>query len=365
MVRLIFLFYIRLLMVLKNAIVIAILLVFSSAFGQEKQEKAVQLQLLPSVFHTPETSWGAGVILLGYHTPKDSMTRKSNVQVFLDATLMKQVSFQSDFNIHTTKNKYFIRGSHDLSKFPEFYFGIGNNNDVNHHCLVNIAFFDVKTDVYKSFKKHRYLGVKFHHQNLAQIDKPIEQDGLSIDDMGYVSTGMGLGFLVDKRNNMLNPTEGHYLETKAMRYIDHTHMTGGFYNFMVDARYYKTFNKMTLNTNLYAVNNTGTVPFRMMPGIGGARFLRGYYAGRFRDNNMTLLQAEVRRLVFWRIGIAAFSGIGQVYAKSSEFGLNRFHYNYGGGLRFQIHKNSSANIRIDYGRTKDSDGFYVVFGECF
>ena len=80
---------------------------------------------------------------------------------------------------------------------------------------------------------------------------------------------------------------------------------------------------------------------------------------------MALLQAEVRRPIFWRIGIAAFSGIGQVYAKSSEFGLNRFHYNYGGGLRFQIHKNSSANIRIDYGRTKDSDGFYIVFGECF
>jgi len=106
-----------------------LLLVFTSVFGQEEKEKSLQLQLLPSVFHTPETSWGLGAILLGYHTPKDSLTRKSNVQLFLDATLMKQMSFQSDFNIFTAKNKYFIRGSHDLSKFPEFYFGIGNNNE--------------------------------------------------------------------------------------------------------------------------------------------------------------------------------------------------------------------------------------------
>jgi outer membrane protein assembly factor BamA len=352
-------------MVLKNTIFALLLLVFTSVFGQEGKEKPLQLQMLPSIFHTPETSWGMGAILLGYHTPKDSLTRKSNVQLFLDATLMKQMSFQSDFNIYTAKNKYFIRGSHDLSKFPEFYFGIGNNNEWSDHCLINIAYFDVKTDVYKSFKKQRYLGVKIHHQNLAQIDKPIEQAGLSIDDMGYISTGLGLGFLVDKRNNMLNPTEGHYLETKAMKYFDHTHMTGGFNNFMVDARYYKTIKKTAINSNLYVVKNTGTVPFRLMPGIGGARFLRGYYAGRFRDKNMALFQAEVRRPIFWRIGIAAFSGIGQVYANSNEFGINRFHYNYGGGLRFQIHKNSSANIRIDYGRTKDSDGFYIVYGECF
>ncbi len=352
-------------MVLKNTAFALLLLVFSSVVGQEGKGKSLQLQMLPSIFHTPETSWGMGAILLGYHSPKDSLTRKSNLQLFLDATLLKQMSFQSDFNIFTAKNKYFIRGSHDLSKFPEFYFGIGNSNELSDHCLINIAYFDLKVDVYRKYKKQTYFGVKFHHQNLAQIDKPIEQAGLSINDMGYVSTGLGMGFLKDKRNNMLNPTEGHYLETKLMKYFDHTHMTGGFMNFMVDARYYKSFKKTTLNTNLYAVNNAGTVPFRMMPGIGGARFLRGYYAGRYRDNNMALFQAEVRRPIFWRIGIAAFSGIGQVYAKSSEFGINRFHYNYGGGLRFQIHKNSSANIRIDYGRTKDSDGFYIVFGECF
>jgi hypothetical protein len=156
-------------MVTKNTIIALLLLVFSSAFGQVEKKKSLQLQLLPSIFHTPETSWGMGAILLGYHTPKDSITRKSNVQLFLDATLMKQVSFQSDFNIYTAKNNYFIRGSHDLSKFPEFYFGIGNSNEWSDHCLINIAYFDVKTDVYKSFKKQRYLGVKIHHQNLAKL----------------------------------------------------------------------------------------------------------------------------------------------------------------------------------------------------
>ena len=62
---------------------------------------------------------------------------------------------------------------------------------------------------------------------------------------------------------------------------------------------------------------------------------------------------------------AAFAGIGQVYKETMDFHLNQFHYNYGGGIRFQIHKESQANIRFDYGRTKDSHGFYIVFGECF
>ncbi|PCJ66013.1 MAG: hypothetical protein COA58_08020 [Bacteroidetes bacterium] len=323
------------------------------------------MQPLPSLFHTPETNWGIGATLLGFYTPKDSTTRKSNAQIFVDVTQKGQASFQSDFNIFTPENKFYIRGSHDLSKFPEFYFGIGNNSKKEDYCLIKIMYLDVNVALYSRLKENFYLGATVHHQTLGKIDKPIDQENFYIDNMGYSSTGVGIGILVDKRNNILNPSSGHFLETKFTKYSDQTHMTSGFFNHTLDLRYYKTFNKLVLNSNLYTVHNKGIVPFRMMPYIGGPRFLRGFYAGRFRDNNLSILQAEVRRHVFWRIGVAAFSGVGQVYSNGMEFELNRFHYNYGAGLRFQINKDSPANIRIDYGRTMDSHGFYIVFGECF
>lgn len=337
-----------------------------AAFAQQKDStKRVRIVPLPSIFFTPETSWGFGATVLGFYTHKDTSTRKSNGQLFIDFTLMKQASFQSDFNIFTKKNDFYIKGSHDLSKFPEFFFGIGNRNQRDDHCLINISYFDAKLALYRQLRPDVYLGTIFHHQNLSSLDKNIEQRDFSIGEMGYTSTATGIGLLVDKRNNILNPSKGYYFETKISKYFDGSHMTKGFKSHTLDARYYHTFDKLILNTNLYTVHNTGIVPFRMMPFLGGPRFMRGYYAGRFRDNNLSFVQAEVRRKLFWRIGVAAFSGTGQVYNDISEFSTDRFHFNYGGGLRFQLHKDSPANIRFDYGRTRDSHGFYIVFGECF
>lgn len=327
--------------------------------------KRFSLQPLPSIFHTPETSWGFGATVLGFYKPKDTVTRKSNAQVFIDFTLRQQASFQSDFNLFSKRNRFYLQGSHDLSRFPEFFFGIGNSNSEDDHCLINISYFDAKLALYNQLLHDFYVGTLLHHQNLQSVDKPIEQHDFSINEMGYSSTGTGLGLLLDKRNHLLNPSKGYYLETKFTKYFDGSHMTKGFNSHTLDARYYHTFNKLILNTNLYTVHNSGTVPFRMMPFLGGPRFMRGYYAGRFRDNNLTFLQAEVRRNIFWRIGVAAFSGMGQVYNTIEEFNTDRFHFNYGAGLRFQINKHSPANIRLDYGRTIDSHGFYIVFGECF
>jgi outer membrane protein assembly factor BamA len=338
----------------------------ANAQSSKDSVKRVRIQPLPSVFHTPETSWGFGATVLGFINPKDTSTRKSNAQLFLDFTLNRQASFQSDFNIFTKKNTWYIKGSHDLSKFPEFYFGIGNENPKDGHCLIDITYFDGKVTFFKKLTGQLYAGPTFHHQQLQHINKPIIQDGFAIDNMGYMSTGFGVSALIDNRNNLLCPSEGYYLETKIQRYFDQSHSTSGFTNQQIDLRYYHTFkHDIVLNTNLYSVHNQGIVPFRMMPFIGGPRFLRGYYAGRFRDNNLSLIQGEVRKTVFWRVGVAAFSGVAQVYSMPSEFQVNKFHYNYGAGLRFQLHKDSPANIRVDYGRTADSHGFYVVFGECF
>jgi hypothetical protein len=44
-------------------------------------------------------------------------------------------------------------------------------------------------------------------------------------------------------------------------------------------------------------------------------------------------------------------------------------YNYkwaaGGGLRFNLNKEDPTNIRIDYGVEKNTNGFYLQFGEVF
>ena len=343
--------------------VILLCLIFNAT--AQDSTKRLRIEPLPSIFHTPETSWGFGATLLGYVSPADSFTSKSNFQIFLDATLMRQASFQTDFSFFTKNNKHYIQGSSDLSKFPEFYYGIGNENEESERCLINLRYFNTQGTFYTALKNDWHLGPLIHLQGLAVNNKVITHDGFEVDDMGYFVSGAGFSLLSDKRNNLLNPSQGHYISTSLAKYFDHTRASSGYLSHSLDARYFTRFDRTIFNSNLYTVHNSGIVPFRMMPAIGGARFLRGYYAGRFRDNNMTLAQIEFRRPLFWRIGVAAFTGVAQVYSEISEFHPSRFHYNYGGGLRFKLNKHSEANIRLDYGRTEDSDGFYIVFGECF
>jgi outer membrane protein assembly factor BamA len=171
---------------------------------------------------------------------------------------------------------------------------------------------------------------------------------------------------MDNRDNQLNPQNGYYLETNYSYFSNHSHKNSRFNSVLFDIRYYKTFfKKLVINLNAYSSFNSGEVPFRMMPFIGGPRFLRGYYRGRFRDHNLILVQYEFRYPLIGRLGVAVFSGIGQVAQYLNDFRLDRFHYNYGGGFRFKIDRKENTNVRIDIGFTKDSYGIYLVFAEAF
>lgn len=91
----------------------------------------------------------------------------------------------------------------------------------------------------------------------------------------------------------------------------------------------KLFKKLIWNGNAYLFFNKCDVPFRMLATIGGARFLRGYYRGRFRDNNMMVLQQEVRMPIYKWLGVAIFGGVGSVANKITDFAKNELHYDYG------------------------------------
>ena len=185
-------------------------------------------------------------------------------------------------------------------------------------------------------------------------------------NMGFEAKGIGPVLMIDNRDNPLNPANGYYLETSFIDYESILTNTNKFRSFTVDIRKYNTlFNKLIWNGNIYFANNDGEVPYRMLAEIGGARFLRGYYRGRFRDNNIVVIQQEFRMPIYKFFGLAIFGGVGKVSKTIAELKSNELHYNYGIGLRLRVNKKENTNIRIDYGLTKDSQGIYVVFAEAF
>lgn len=97
--------------------------------------------------------------------------------------------------------------------------------------------------------------------------------------------------------------------------------------------------------------------------------MRGYYNGRYRDQNLLATQAELRYRFHPRIGVAGFVGTGSTFRKG--LGNTRFVPSYGGGIRYFFDLEHSSSIRLEYGvgekrpGEKRQGGFYLSLSEAF
>ena len=94
--------------------------------------------------------------------------------------------------------------------------------------------------------------------------------------------------------------------------------------------------------------------------------MRGYYYGRYRDENYVMAQAEHRQY-FWRcFGYVLFFGLGEVFGES-PMSLDGLRFSAGVGLRYLFDKTEGVNLRMDYGigLGQDTNGIYFGLGEAF
>lgn len=93
--------------------------------------------------------------------------------------------------------------------------------------------------------------------------------------------------------------------------------------------------------------------------------MRGYYNGRFRDNNLLTAQAELRKTVWGPFSIAAFGGLGGVNASAKNI-FNNQQLNLGLGLRMKAIPRERMNMRFDMSWMGDgSRAIYITMNEAF
>jgi hypothetical protein len=100
-------------------------------------------------------------------------------------------------------------------------------------------------------------------------------------------------------------------------------------------------------------------------GFGGENIMRGYYSGRFRDKILASFQAEYRFPVWWKLGLAAFLGAGDVSDMLGHLKLAPFKLSAGWGIRFKASSQEGATIRLDFGYGKNCSGMYFTAKEAF
>ena len=100
-----------------------------------------------------------------------------------------------------------------------------------------------------------------------------------------------------------------------------------------------------------------TVPYFMMPALGGGSSLRGFTSWRFRDLNSLLLQAEWRVIGSRAIDMALFYDAGRVASRRQDLTSAPLKSDYGVG--FRLHGRVATPLRIEIAH--GNEGFSLVF----
>jgi AAA family ATP:ADP antiporter len=107
-----------------------------------------------------------------------------------------------------------------------------------------------------------------------------------------------------------------------------------------------------------------SVPYFLMPDLGGSSDLRGYPSWRFRDRNRLLLTGEYRWMAGQFVDMALFVDAGKVAARWSDVGLEGLRRSYGIGVRF--HTPAATVMRVEVARTRDEGtSLILAFGPAF
>jgi len=330
----------------------------------------------PSITYSPETDFVFGAFALyQFKFKKDqASTRASYLQMYGSKSLKDQLTLRLDHKMFVPGEKWFFEGEYLYQRSSEKYYGLGHDTDDDDELHVDFNTISLQEKFYREvIDKKLFVGLMMKYVHMFDLRFTDSENNPVIKDFvpggqGSRHFGLGLALLWDERNSLLTPTENHYIEMYSLRFFEELGNPKSYTSFRIDGRKYFNFNTGSRHVLAFqgiAHFTTGDVPFREMALIGGRYMMRGYTTGRYRDNHMLEAQTEYRFKVIGRFGMTTFVSVGNVMGDKRGWKWKDYKYAYGVGLRYNINKSDPANLRLDVGFGKDTQGVYITFGEAF
>jgi outer membrane protein assembly factor BamA len=360
----------------------AVLLGFASLSPPDTtQPRRLSLIPLPLVYYTPETrlAYGAAVTatLRFRRDAADSLARPSQVTVGAAYTQNRQLLLYLPFQLFYDHNRYYAYGEAGYYRYTYFFFGAGRQ-EVSQE-LYGVDFPRVRLNAFRQVgerlgRGRLYAGLRYQYEDYDVTFTEaggLLASGTVAGSQGSRLTGGGLGLFYDARDKVLFPRRGLVADISVLpRQRAVGAGPGGqttrFTRYAADVASYHSLSRHAVLALNYAASFTaGTAPFNALSLLGGTRRLRGYYEGRYRDQNTALVQAELRFDVYRRLGAVAFGGVGALGDDQTLLRLNQPRAAYGAGLRFTLNRRDHLNLRVDYGLGRQSSGLYLTVGEAF
>lgn len=334
---------------------------------------------LPVLGYSQETGVEFGAVsLYSFYTDRnDTLTRASRLTGVATFTTKSQSNFQLKSDIWAPGNNYHYTSEFRYKNFPFNFYGIGNETFKANEDRITQKLFRLNAGVEKKFGKITYTGLSLNYDRYRFTDKAeigvFTTDPFIVDRDGGQVIFLGITQIIDNRNSNTYTTKGSYLKLNysfAPNLFEDTDFNGGM--FKADMRSFRSLSKKAvLGVNgIYQTIGDGSTPFYLLPQLGNDEMMRGYYTGRFRDENLLALQAELRLRLNPKIGFVGFAGTGTVYSHGN-FTAAALKPSLGAGFRYFFDVEKGLSIRMDYayGEKRPGEerqkGFYLSLGESF
>ena len=332
-------------------------------------QKGVNWSVLPGPFYTPELRLGLGMAVAGIYRvdPNDKTTQNSSLSFtgYVSSSGALGIGLSSYTFFTDDRWRLFVDGS--VNRVPTGFWGIGYDAAQGNEQEYTNNAIRVHPIIMREVVKNLYLGAGWDFSTLhATIDDPRADDTFTRYDAhsSSLASGASISLNYDSRDAITRPQRGQFFKVEytwfdpSVGSDTHFNVTEWQYD------YYHLLNEKTvLAVDLWGRFTRGDVPWDRLSMAGDDRRMRGYYQGRYRDNDVVSGQVEYRRKLNWRHGYVLWLGAGTLGKNISALDDHPLLPTAGVGYRFEV--KPAMNVRLDLGFGKESAGFYFQVAEAF
>jgi outer membrane protein assembly factor BamA len=376
---------------------------------KNKPADASSLILVPIIGANPATGFMVGVGgQYAFKMPESKLY--SLISGSVQATTKNQYIFMLKNNIFSRKEKIFFTGDWRFLVYSQSTYGLGTNSPQGGilDYQYNLDGLETSSDsltqpmTFNFARLHQavgfrvargmYLGIGYKFDSYFKIvDERLRLNpgdtlmtshyaynthyGFDLDK--YYSATINATFIIDTRDNMIQPYKGYFLMLGWGGAFEFLGNRKGANIFQGEWRSYYGVSKRNPAhlIGFWALayfTPEGSLPYMILPATSydqRGRSARGYTQGRFRGNNYIYSEVE------YRFPISKCSKVlgGVLFVNATTTNnpaqdLKLFQSvkaGYGLGLRIMLDKYSRTNLAVDYGFGEKSSGFYLAVSETF
>ncbi|MCC6625311.1 MAG: hypothetical protein IT385_28950 [Deltaproteobacteria bacterium] len=339
---------------------LVILVIMFGAPSSRASEDA-RWTFFPILTYSPETSFGAGAGAIHGFALDGAPTPPSSFAVDLMATLEAQLVLRARLELEG--EAWLARTALRAQRFPTRFFPEGAHASDGGEPLDEITL-----DLELEGRWRATRALSFGGRCALWWDDVLEvEDGGLLDTRrplglgAWLAAGCGPALALDTRDDTRSTRCGALVEVSSVAWTGVSGIDFEALETRVDVRAFGSLGSHVFGAQLLVEATLGDEPFQLVPRLGGASRLRGWYDGHLRGRHAALAQVEWRAPLVWKLRSAVFAAVGEA---ADDWSIDRLRFGVGAGVRLDLDPRAGAILRLDVAWGSGL-GVYFEIGEAF